>query len=132
MLRGPIAILTANATIQALIGQNETDDKYKVYPVIAPQTEKAPYITVAMMGGQRSGKGCGRQMQFVVACAASSYDAVSEIDEAVIDAYNDITAGVYEGVQVDFVNEVNLSSDEFNLDHQLYVRKSIFVCQLGE
>lgn len=46
MTSGIIEILIENATIQTLIGQNVAGDKYKVYPVVCPQGENQPYITV--------------------------------------------------------------------------------------
>jgi hypothetical protein len=131
MLKGLIAILTADAGVQDLVGQNEEATKYKVYPVVAPSGEKAPYITASLAGGARSGKDCGRQFNFVVVSVATSYDDVDALDNAVIDAFDSMTAGTYEDVYVAFVVEVSLSVDGFNLDHQLYTRQSTFLCQLG-
>lgn len=132
MLKGLIAILTADAGVQALVGQNEETVKYKVYPVIAPSTEKAPYITLTLAGGSRAAKGCGREHNFNVVSVAESYDAVDALDNAVITAYEDAAAGTYEGVPVDMINEVSVSVDSFSLDHKVYIRQSTFSCQLGE
>lgn len=46
MIQGIIEILTDDSTVQGIVGQNEKGNKYKVYPVRAPQKEKPPYIVV--------------------------------------------------------------------------------------
>lgn len=46
MTSGIIEILKENAGVQALVGENAAAGKYKVYPVVAPQGESIPYITV--------------------------------------------------------------------------------------
>ena len=46
MTSGIIEILIENTTVQTLIGRNKAGDKYKVYPVVCPQGEGQPYITV--------------------------------------------------------------------------------------
>jgi hypothetical protein len=46
MTSGIVEILKDDSGVQALAGLNTAGSKYKVYPVIAPQDEKPPYITV--------------------------------------------------------------------------------------
>lgn len=48
MTSGIIEILREDSGVQALAGLNEAGSKYKIFPVIAPQDEKPPYITVFM------------------------------------------------------------------------------------
>lgn len=44
MLKGAIAILIADPAIQNAVGKNESDTAYKVFPLIAPQDERRPYV----------------------------------------------------------------------------------------
>ena len=46
MTSGFIEILRENAGVQAVVGLNRAGDKYKVYPVRAPQSEEIDYVTV--------------------------------------------------------------------------------------
>jgi hypothetical protein len=41
-----IQLLVANAGVQALVGMNNANTKFKVYAVVADQGEVAPYVTV--------------------------------------------------------------------------------------
>lgn len=50
MMQGIIEILTEDAGVQTAVGQNATASKYKIYPVISPQTEKPPYVVGALTG----------------------------------------------------------------------------------
>lgn len=51
MIQGVIEILTDDIGIQNLVGQNIAGNKYKIYPVKAPQKELSPYITVHKLPG---------------------------------------------------------------------------------
>lgn len=46
MTSGIIEILTENAGVQTIVGLNERGDKYKIFPVVAPQKTEPNYITV--------------------------------------------------------------------------------------
>jgi hypothetical protein len=46
MTSGIIEILTENVGVQALVGENNREDKYKIFPVVAPQKTEPNYITV--------------------------------------------------------------------------------------
>lgn len=48
MTSGIIEILREDTGVQALAGLNQSGSKFKIYPVVAPQGEKPPYITVFM------------------------------------------------------------------------------------
>jgi hypothetical protein len=50
MIQGIIEILTDDVPVQTAVGLNKAADKYKVYPVITPQTEKPPYVVCALTG----------------------------------------------------------------------------------
>lgn len=107
MVTGVIDLLIADATIQGIVGLNSDGDKYKVYPVIAPQKEKYPYIIVRQVSKIRIGKGCPYSGGVEVTSVHKSYDEVVECDDAVIsllDGNGDIvlTSGGLDGwVQAD-------------------------------
>lgn len=46
MIQGVIEILVEDSGVQDAVGQNKAANKYKVYPVRAPQKEEPPYIVV--------------------------------------------------------------------------------------
>lgn len=129
MLKGPIHILINNSTVQSLVEEKAREGaagKYKVYPSVAPATEKAPYIVLRQTGGIPLGKNCGRTVQFVAASYCESYDDVVALDNAVINAFSGAEAGTYNGVQMSSISEINLSVDDFVMEQKLYAKISTF------
>lgn len=129
MLKGPIHILINNATVQSLVEAKEREGatgKYKVYPVVAPMTEQAPYVVVRQTGGAPLGKNCGSTVQFVCASYHTSYDEVVALDNAVIAALSNAASATYNGVSMSSISEINLSVDEFVVEHKLYAKLSTF------
>lgn len=57
MTSGFVEILTDNAAVQALVGRNQANTKWKVYPFKAPQTEKGDYIVVAKTANSTQSQG---------------------------------------------------------------------------
>lgn len=57
MTSGFIEILTDSAAVQTLVGRNQADTKWKVYPFKAPQTEKGDYIVVAKTANSTQSQG---------------------------------------------------------------------------
>jgi hypothetical protein len=86
MVEGVIDILITDSTVQTLVGENLAGDKYKVYPVMVPQSEKHPYITVRQTSKVREGKGCPYKGGVEVTSYAKSYDDVVALDDANIAA----------------------------------------------
>lgn len=107
-------ILKANSGVQALLGKNKANDKYKVYPVVVPVTEVAPYIAVSLASKSRLAKDCDFSYSYQVSSYAKSYDAVTALNDAVITAL--------EGGGLIFTNE----SDGYSNDHELYIKVSTF------
>jgi len=46
MIPGVLALLSANATVQTLVGASAKGGGYKIYPVVAEQDEQRPYVTI--------------------------------------------------------------------------------------
>jgi hypothetical protein len=90
MTEGIIEILVANGTVQTLVGRNVANTKYKVYPIITPQSERPPYITVQMTS--RTAVPCkeGRPTAFISTATVNlytvNYDDCRDLSEAVADA----------------------------------------------
>jgi len=86
MVTGVIDLLIANSAVQTLVGLNSESDKYKVYPVMVPQKEKHPYITVRQTAKVRVGKDCSFMSAVDITSYAKSYDEVVALDSAVFAA----------------------------------------------
>ncbi len=87
MTSGIIEILTDSVAVQTLVGQNDSADKYKVYPFKAPQREKGPYIIVAKTSNntQSQGKEIESSLDYPsydVLCYAKNFRTTEELHEA--------------------------------------------------
>jgi|SRR6478609_7335003 len=130
MVESVIDILKANNDLVQLVGMNEAGGKAKIYPVIAPQKEKAPYITVRQTGKVRQGKSCSYQGSFAVFAYHENYDDCKAIDLAVVAALEAVKANV----GVAFVNLTGTSDDYVfqGEGNGLYSRISQFDCTYDE
>lgn len=125
MMNAVISILENDASVQSVIGQNALGSKYKIYPVVAPETERAPYCVCRIFSKEEGAKDCGYIWTFEVSTYATSYDTVTTINEYVIDALKSESPGVINGDDFGwalFDNEV----DDFEKDHDLYVKRTTF------
>lgn len=125
MLKAITYILENDATLQSLIGQNKAGGKHKVYPVVVPETEKAPYVVCRIAGRSREGKDCDSRYQIEVISYATSYDGVTEINDAIIDALESQTGGTINDVSFSFA-VYNTEMDGFEKDHDLYSKMVTF------
>lgn len=57
MTSGIIEILTDSVDVQTAVGMNVELNKYKVYPFVAPQGEKGPYIVVSKTSNNTQSEG---------------------------------------------------------------------------
>jgi|SRR5690348_11578896 len=125
MLNAVNYILENNATVQSLVGIDSSTEQHKVFPVVSFEGEKEPYIVTSIAGRQRLGKGCSWTYQINVSSYAKSYDAVTVLNEAVIEALEGQDAGMVNGYEIanpSFMNE----SDGFDKDRLCYVKNSVF------
>ena len=129
MTSGIIEILTDSVAVQALVGQNEAADKYKVYPFKAPQTEKGPYIVVAKTSnnGQSQGKEIESTLDYPtydVLCYAKNFRTTEQLHEATraaIDNMGSITA-VCEFKKIWLVTD----RDAFDESAEMYVHVATY------
>jgi len=127
MVKAVTYILENNATIQGIIGQNAAADKYKVYPVIVPQSEKEPYLVVRQASKAAVGKGCDSYLyQIEVLSYHTTYDDVTTLSDAVRSALDGQATTSVNGVDFGFLNFTN-EVDSFSVEHgNLYVKVLTF------
>lgn len=127
MLKGPIAILEADAGVRALVGKNKADAKYKVFPVVSPQPENIPYVTAILTGKVKIGKGgCGHAVTFDVRSYAKSYDEVEALDLACVAALDGKTPGEVNDVKMGYINSENTVDSFVSEPKPIYVKVSTF------
>lgn len=109
MIAGIIEILTENIDIQTKVGQkSNTPGEYKVYPVVSPQTEKAPYITVNQTGRNALCKGSSASnYSFDVWCTNINYEDSKELGDAVLEVLNGHSFLTDVGYAFSHINMVN-------------------------
>jgi hypothetical protein len=138
MIKAITYILENDATVQSLVGANSRDDKHKVYPVIAPITEKGPYIIVTLLSKSRVAKHCGFQYAISVTSYHETYDGSIQLNNAVIRAIENTASGNINGVDFSYMTFTD-ERDEYTVDrigitheHPLYAKVSIFTGQGDE
>ena len=93
MVKAITYILKNDANVLALVGLNAVSSKAKIYPMYATQKEDFPLVTVWEMS--RVGEQCKERKTtsfrygYDIHAFALSYDAVTEICEAIEDALED-------------------------------------------
>lgn len=121
MIKAITYILENDSNVASLVGNNAANDKTKVYPVVVPSSEKAPYIAVRMTSRSLLAKGCSFLYGFEVICYANSYDDVSEIEDVVTTCLTGYTPGNVNGFTIGRINFTN-ESDDFVKEHNLFVK----------
>jgi len=129
MTSGIIEILTDSAAVQALVGQNEAADKFKIYPFKAPQTEKGPYVVVAKTSNstQSQGKEIESTLDYPsydVLCYAKNFRTTEQLHEATraaIDNMSSVTA-VCEFKKIWLVTD----RDAFDESAEMYVHVATY------
>lgn len=125
MLKAITYILENDVTVQSVVGLNKAGDKHKVYPVVIPETETAPYLVARITGKTLGAKGCGYIFTIEVNAYHYSYDDVSALAAAAEDALLSEGQGTINGVSFGWAQLLN-ESDEFVKDHDLYVKTLSF------
>lgn len=127
MTSGIIEILLDSADIQSLVGTNPDTGKYKVYPYVAPQDEKPPYVVVAKVSN--STVSMGKEVdstldrpQYDIISYAKNFRQTEQIDIAVRDALDNMTSTT----EVCVFRRIWLITDQDGFDNhaQLYAHVS--------
>lgn len=126
MVNAVTYILENDATVASLCGTNAEGDKTKVYPVVVPSSEKAPYIAVRQAGKEMEAKNCGHKYTIEVMCYETSYDRCATLSAAIKTALETQSAATVNGVAFSYLFQVNETDDFVKGDHDLYVKVSTF------
>ena len=135
MVKGITHILKQTAGVQSLVGLNAAGDKYKVYPVVCPQGEKAPYIVVFQTGKtpiECKGVATSYVYTYDVYSVHTNYDTAEGLDAAVVDALNFKTAGTYNSVVFQEIRHTNTTDGQYNEDQGLFTKVSSFEAMVDE
>lgn len=114
-------ILENDATIQGIIGLRSTGSDYKVFPVVVPSSETAPYIAVRLIGKSRPAKNCDFNYVINVVSYAKSYDDVQDLNSAIIYAIESATPATINSADFGFLNLTN-EADDFVKENNLYAK----------
>jgi hypothetical protein len=125
MLKAITYILENDPAVQSLVGLNKAGDKHKVYPVVIPETESAPYLVARISGKVPGAKDCGYIYTIEVNVYHYSYDDVSALAAAAESALITETSGTINDVSFGWVQLTN-ENDDFVKDHDLYVKTLSF------
>lgn len=135
MVKGITHILKNNSALQALIGENKSGDKYKVYPTVCPTPEVSPFVVVKMTGRVpidcKFGAATDFDYTYDVYSFHANYDTVVSIAQAVESALSLPDGGEYNGVKFDEIRYVN-RSEGYDESYKLYAQVSTFQAQVDE
>lgn len=125
MLKAITYILENDPTIQSIVGSNSTASKHKIYPVVVPESEKAPYCVARVSGREMMGKNCSYKWNIEVTSYHTSYDYLDDLNEAVINAILNESAGTINNENFGFAVLIS-EIDGYNSDHSLYMKATTF------
>lgn len=125
MVEAVTYILENHATVQGLVGGDASGEQHKIFPVVAFNDTTAPYVIVTQVGQVTGGKNCDYTYTIQMTSYAKSYDAVTALNLAVIDAVTGQASGSVNGQQFGFLNVVN-SVDGFDKEQMLYAKVTTF------
>lgn len=124
MINAVTHILKNDTQVQEIVGDNEASTKYKVYPSVAPASEKPPYIAVRLTAKEQADKSMKNfNCAFDVYCFTPSYDTSESLGDEVIRALNGTAQQSYNGENVAYINYFT-SRDEHDMStgQLLYAR----------
>lgn len=138
MVKGITYILTHDATVMSLVGENNAADTTKVYPVIATQDEALPLVTVWQTSrvpqsckGQRSST---FNYSYEIHVYAKDYDEVGSISEAIIDALEEqaISSPINGVVFSDRIRNTNAKDGDYIDKYKAYTKILSFETVVNE
>jgi len=103
-----------------------------VYPVVSPQPENIPYVTVILTGKIKAGKDCGFNCTFDVRSYAVNYDDVEALDLACVAALDEQGNGTFNEVAMGYINHENTADAFIAEPKPMYVKVSTFSTQVEE
>lgn len=138
MVKALTYILANDATVASLVGDNGAANTAKVYPVIATQAERYPFVVVRQAA--RLPEFCRGQRPttfnytYDVAIVAKDYDELDALQEAVIDAIEDASvSATINGVRfTDRIRNTNAFDAEYIEKYECYERVLTFAGVVNE
>jgi hypothetical protein len=138
MVKGITHILANDSANQSLVGRNDVNDKYKVYPGYCPNMENHPYqvvkqtkkVPIACKGSDPNTYAYGYDvMSFHV-----SYDEAELLDDAVVEALSMPDGGNHNGVDFQEIYHVNTRDEVIQLESKkiLHCKISSFESMVNE
>ena len=119
MTEGITHIIKNDSGVQALIGQNKEASKYKVYPGVSDQPEQWPYTVVKILSKvpfKCKGESPTRfTYNFVVISYHVIYLSCQQIDKAIFWALDNVTPGIYNGVNIRALTFENTVDDRLQI-----------------
>jgi hypothetical protein len=133
MIKAIIDILNKSSHVTNAVGLNSEGNKAKVYPVVTPQSESAPFVNVRESGRdaiQCKGSATTEYNYSIsVVCYAESYEEVNNIADAV-QLSLDNQKGTFGGQNVKSM-KYQSRQDSFDQAAQLYVKDITITGQCG-
>jgi hypothetical protein len=112
MVKGITYILNENVAVQALVGRNKANTKYKNYPGVAPSQEETPY-TVTRLASKPPLAECKGMFPkeftptYEVFVYTKSYDDTERLSNAVVRAIERVESAVVNGVSFEDIRYIN-------------------------
>jgi hypothetical protein len=135
MVKGITYILTSDSNVQALVGRNTLNTKYKAYPNVCPSPENFPYSVVKLTGKTPDEcKGMdpnAYNYSYNVLSYHKNYDDCEDLDLAVVAALSKPDGGTYNGVVFQDIRHTN-TVDGYIDDYELHVKISSFEAFINE
>jgi hypothetical protein len=135
MVKGITYILANDSKVQALVGRNQGDTKYKVYPNICAQPEKFPYVVVRQSGKVpidcKGSVPTTYEYRYDVMSFHKSYDDCEQLDDAVVEALIKLEGGTFNTVIFQDIRHVN-TVDQYADVYQMHVKVSSFEAMVNE
>lgn len=135
MVKGITYILSNDENVQALVGRNKANTKYKAYPNICPSPEKFPYSVVRQAGKEPiECKGSIPNTylyRYEVLSFHQNYDDCEQLDDAVVEALIKPEGGTFNTVVFQDIRHTN-TVDQYVNEYQLHVKVSTFEAMVNE
>lgn len=125
MLSEVIDILIGDTTVQGLVGRNKASSAYKVFPVVCPQGEDAPFIVGAITGCDelvcKDNSGAQPNEEYIdLLFYGKNYKDVDTLERAATDILNGVSTNVFSLIIM------KTHKDLFDHDRKEYVRVSSY------
>lgn len=135
LVKAICGIMNTDTDVQAIIGRNKVDTKYKCYAGIVPQPESYPYSCVRLLSKVpvqcRGTKSRTFNGSFAVYCYHKTYEQVVELASLVQEALDNKT-GAYGNVDLKTTTYSDMNDGDYSKEFQVHSRIVVFSCFYDE